>query len=321
MNTPFKGGNTITQSYGQRPDYYKQFGLAGHEGADIVPSDTDRTIYCVEDGEVVRDIDDPRSGAYGIYCVILNRDTGRAWWYCHASINNVSLGQKFKRGDKIAVMGGTGNTQGDHLHLGLRMADANGHVINVNNGYQGFVDPMPILAELNKKDNQVDSMVIDTKLFSQLVEGATVRKELAVYLELQDPDHTPLETFKSVIGGFKSRITDLGNQLTEKSTEVANREEQVSRLKDQVLQEQELRKGLTDSLNQSIKKLSEVQTVYEGKLSEKQALIDGLGKDKGALNKQIAILQNDIQKLKNSTVSGLTISDLFLALAQKFKGR
>jgi hypothetical protein len=38
LNTPFKGGNRITQVFGARPEYYHQFRLAGHEGVDMVPS-------------------------------------------------------------------------------------------------------------------------------------------------------------------------------------------------------------------------------------------------------------------------------------------
>jgi murein DD-endopeptidase MepM/ murein hydrolase activator NlpD len=322
VNYPFKGGNTITQSFGQRPEYYGQFGLAGHEGLDIVPSDTDRTIYCIEDGEVVRDIDDPRSGAYGIYCVILNRETLRAWWYAHASVNNVSIGQKFKRGDKIAVMGGTGNTQGDHLHLGLRLADSFGEAINTNNGFQGFVDPLPILNELNGKDNQPDSVVVEGATFLKLVGNSLNWDATVKYLEITtDPKDTPLEAVKSVIGGFKSRTTDLGNQLTNANAELKNREDQVGRLKEQVLQEQQLRSGLTDSLNSALKKLSEVQTVYEGQLAQKQAVINGLAKNKGELGKQIAILQAENQKLKTNVTANLTIADLFTALAKKIAGR
>ena len=63
MNIPFASGNNITQKYSERPDYYKQFKLAGHEGIDIVPMNAqDLDVQCIEEGVVVKDLDDPKSG-------------------------------------------------------------------------------------------------------------------------------------------------------------------------------------------------------------------------------------------------------------------
>jgi len=148
-----------------------------------------------------------------------------------------------------------------------------------------------------------------------LVSRATTAKDVATYLELSDPDHTPTQSYISAIGGYKSRITDLTKQLSDAIAEKQNREEQVGRLKEQVLQEQELRKGLNDSLNQAIKKLSETQGVYEGQLAQKQGVIDGLAKDKGTLNTTISNLTAENQRLKSST--NLTASDLFSLLINK----
>jgi len=47
-------------------------------------------------------------------------------------------------------MGSTGNSTGAHLHLGLRLADANGNAVNTDNGYKGFVDPLEALESFNK---------------------------------------------------------------------------------------------------------------------------------------------------------------------------
>ncbi len=156
MNTPFKGGNTTTQTFGKRPEYYEKFGLAGHEGVDFVPADGDPNIYSVEDGELVRVSTDPTASAYGIHIVVLNRESKRSWWYCHLSEEYVATGQSVKRGDKIAKMGNTGNSQGAHLHLGMRYADSSGNPVNVGNGYRGFCDPLPIVQQLNAAPPPVD---------------------------------------------------------------------------------------------------------------------------------------------------------------------
>lgn len=150
MNTPFKNGYKVTQVFGARPEYYGQFGFDGHEGVDLIPIDSDWNMYAIEDGTVIRDYDDPRTGgAYGNYCLIWNDKNRRGWWYCHMSKNSVYPGQEIKRGDQVGVMGDTGNTSGAHLHLGLRYGDVNKNPINTDNGYKGFVDPLPVLKELN----------------------------------------------------------------------------------------------------------------------------------------------------------------------------
>jgi len=145
---PFKNGYKITQLFGNNPTYYGQWGFNGHEGIDLIPTDSDWNIYSMEDGVVLRDVDYTRDN-YGIYCVIWNPDKKRAWWYCHMANNNTSVGQFIKAGEVIGKMGATGKVTGAHLHLGLRLSDATGNAINTDNGFKGFIDPLPLLKELN----------------------------------------------------------------------------------------------------------------------------------------------------------------------------
>lgn len=317
MTTPFIGGNTITQKFGERPEYYKQFGLAGHEGIDLIPKDSDRTIYCIEDGVVVRDVDNPNSGPYGIYCVIWNEKTKRAWWYCHASVNNVSLGQVFKRGDKIAVMGGTGNVSGDHLHLGLRTSDINGNAINLNNGYLGFINPLPTMNLLNNMTpiQEPDSILVPKTDFEKMVNKSDKWDKVHTYLELiGDPKDTSYEDAQRVIAGHKSRATDLQNQLTLAQSELNNERERVSRLKEQVIKEQQLRIDLSKSLNDAIKKYADIQIVYEGRLKVVQGHVDAMGKEKGELHNKIAELEVKLRECH--TIRPPTNHSLFTLIAR-----
>lgn len=149
LTLPWANGLRITQFFGSNAAYYSKFGFNGHEGADIVPITGTWDYSCVEGGKVVRDTDDIRiAGAYGNKVVIWNPDTLRAWWYCHNEKNIVQLGQVVKTGERIARMGQSGNTTGPHIHLGLRMSNKDGIAINLNNGYKGFVDPLPVMLKL-----------------------------------------------------------------------------------------------------------------------------------------------------------------------------
>lgn len=155
LNTPFKGGNRITQLFGARPEYYQQFHFAGHEGLDLVPQDGNRDMYCIEGGVVVSDIDvpgDPKTNAYGIHIGIYNAANKRLWLYCHMAENQVSKNQQVNRGDLLGRMGGTGNVQGDHLHLNIKLLDSHGLPLTPDNGYHGWSDPLPLLNVLNAAD-------------------------------------------------------------------------------------------------------------------------------------------------------------------------
>jgi murein DD-endopeptidase MepM/ murein hydrolase activator NlpD len=154
VTVPFAGGYQITQLFGVNSDYYRQFGLAGHEGLDLVPRDGDLAIHCVEDGVVTKDIDDPIAGkSYGIYVVVLSAPSRRNWYYCHMAENYVAQGRAVRRGDVLGKMGNTGNTTGPHLHLGVKNTDASGNTLNANDGFYGFVDPLPVVAALDQAAN------------------------------------------------------------------------------------------------------------------------------------------------------------------------
>lgn len=126
---------------------------------------------------------------------------------------------------------------------------------------------------------------VDAKVYEHLVNGATVRKETAEYLEISDPDNAPTESIIRVIAGYKSRNTDLQTQLANTQAEVANREEQVSRLKDQVSTD----KNTIDKLQSD---LSESQGQVEAVRRDMQGKLDVVYKEKGALQIQLAECQS-----------------------------
>lgn len=137
----FIGNFPETQGFGARPDYYKQFGLNGHEGIDFgLPVGT--PVIAATNGVVSRDTDDPIQGKnYGINVVLWDTEQLCLTYYCHLSSNVVSVGQKIVAGQLLGYSGNTGNTTGPHLHFNLAKTDASGNRLNQTNGYLGFINP------------------------------------------------------------------------------------------------------------------------------------------------------------------------------------
>lgn len=110
-------GGRITSGYGQR------WGRL-HAGMDIAGV-RDRTIKAADHGKVTT------AGwhrGYGNH-VIINHDNGYQTLYGHLSSLDVKKGEVVKKGDKIGVMGSTGNSTGVHLHFEVIK---NGSKINPN---------------------------------------------------------------------------------------------------------------------------------------------------------------------------------------------
>ena len=93
-----------------------------HTGLDIAaPNGT--PILAVTDGVVTHA---SPMGTYG-NLVIVSHGNGVETYYAHCSKILVSVGQQVSSGDKIALVGSTGNSTGPHLHLEVRI---NGQPVN-----------------------------------------------------------------------------------------------------------------------------------------------------------------------------------------------
>ena len=132
----------ITQRFGENPQNYARFGLAGHEGVDFgLPVGSN--VYACADGEVFKV--QPRDGtAYGIHVCIRHQVGGREYRtiYAHLSRVLVSLHQSVRAGERIALSGDTGNSTAPHLHLTLKLIGAE------NPGYGNRLDPLLYLREV-----------------------------------------------------------------------------------------------------------------------------------------------------------------------------
>lgn len=83
-----------------------------HRGIDIA-SAIGTPIYSPADGVVIYSGKKP---GYGNFIMIAHYQNGLVTKYGHNSENMVVVGQKVKKGDKIATVGITGRTTGPHLH-------------------------------------------------------------------------------------------------------------------------------------------------------------------------------------------------------------
>lgn len=97
-------GAKITSRYGPR------WGSI-HRGIDLVSKN--RTIMAADNGKVTF------AGSQKSYgnVVIIDHGNGYETLYAHLSSISVSKGDKVQKGDKIGVMGSTGNSTGVHLHF------------------------------------------------------------------------------------------------------------------------------------------------------------------------------------------------------------
>lgn len=142
--TIFNNNFTITQFFGQNLADYSQFGMIGHNGVDFIPwAGESWDIQSVSDGFVIEIGFDEKG--FGNFIKI--KSENRIWLFAHLSEICVGRNQSVKIGQKIGIMGNTGNSTGSHLHLGLKIVDNLGNVLDNQNGYFGAVDPLPFLID------------------------------------------------------------------------------------------------------------------------------------------------------------------------------
>ncbi len=95
------------------------YASGNHSGVDIPGGEGGQKIVWAPpvEGKVIKVVTADRGGAYGNYVVI--RDSrDRDWVLAHMrDTPNVKVGQRLSQGDKIGIVGETGNARGAHLHI------------------------------------------------------------------------------------------------------------------------------------------------------------------------------------------------------------
>ncbi len=214
LQKPFIGEFSITQKFGERPDYYKQFGFNGHEGLDWgVPTET--AIIASEAGTIVRRNDDFKNNAYGTYVVVWHKALNLATWYCHLQSVSVNIGDEVQKGQQIGVSDNTGNTFGPHLHFNVCKTDANGYRTNQDNGYKGFVDPLPYLDSNVSGAQPSEALTECLRLHGQLIDEIektlkpriqTLEQQLRDATQAADGVSTSLKTYQQIIQQYATTL-------------------------------------------------------------------------------------------------------------------
>jgi hypothetical protein len=129
---PLKLPTVVTQNFGARPEYYKQFGLPCHEGTDYA-AELGQDVYSIANGVVGWADFDPN---YGNYIRVWHPQLQVHSFYAHCSSLIPTRGDAVTSGQVIAKAGSTGNSTGPHLHFEIRLAKPNGEYMD--SPYEGM---------------------------------------------------------------------------------------------------------------------------------------------------------------------------------------
>lgn len=122
-------GGRVSQWFGEHPEWYDRFGMAGHNGLDYaIPVGTD--VRASHAG-VVTCKDDP--SGYGLHIKVAGQYVTTI--YAHLSEFVARDGDEVRLGQVIGKSGNTGNSTGPHLHFGIRIHGM------VNPAYYDWLDP------------------------------------------------------------------------------------------------------------------------------------------------------------------------------------
>jgi murein DD-endopeptidase MepM/ murein hydrolase activator NlpD len=125
----------VTQGFGERPEYYKKYGMNGHNGIDFrAPVGT--PIFAGFEG--IAHVTDSGNVGYGLHVEIW-KPNGKLLT-AHLSKVFIKDGQKVYMGDKIGLSGNSGDSSAPHLHVTAKKTDDQGKTLDYNNGFLGAYD-------------------------------------------------------------------------------------------------------------------------------------------------------------------------------------
>ncbi len=135
----------FTQGFGARPQVYRAYGLAGHEGEDyVLPENT--SVASPFKTAIVEKVDYDPSG-YGKYVGLRNPQTNEYILLGHFNTINVKQGQTVSLGQPVGLSGGAGPQSGhsDAPHVHISYTPNYQTRLARSGGYGGFSNPSQFL--------------------------------------------------------------------------------------------------------------------------------------------------------------------------------
>lgn len=153
MKLPVRIGQKFGENRTGVEDFYTRFGLPAHEGIDYGGSLND-PVFAAADGVIRVIARDDGVHAYGNH-IRLTHTVGEQEYitvYAHLAgfITGWQVGDKVMQGERIGLMGSTGNSSAVHLHFSLKKTGATerGEQQQLQNGSwvvypSDIIDPIP----------------------------------------------------------------------------------------------------------------------------------------------------------------------------------
>ncbi len=174
-----------TQGFGSRPEVY---GPGGHNGLDFAYEEGTE-LFAPFDGFVYQKTE---PSGYGIYLTFVGSEYKVV--YGHLKSCLVQDGQ-VKAGQLVALGDSTGFSTGPHLHITVKRVDANGNVLDRDNGHDGAINPTNLFQWDAMSEKEVEQL--------QALEG------------YKDADGIVYWTGKPLSEYLKARLQDKVKTITE----------------------------------------------------------------------------------------------------------
>lgn len=332
----------LTQGFGENPDAYKRFGLAGHNGWDLKTKYPDtpnghRSIFASWLSKFYKSGNEGNDG-FGLYFEVIV-ELFNTYKLTYAHCDSFEHFVEKKEGISMGISDNTGNSSGPHLHLTVKRGSIINNMFqseNYNNGYFGAINPQIFFDELREyikkygrnpisSHNPIMVQVEDTT-YAQLVDGATRRKEVAEYLGIPYPDSDKASTeeitskieksinaYKGQASQANSRAEQAGIKLAAANTEVENRTIQVRKLEDKLLDQEEIHKKELEAVKNSTPNCDELVSIWKTKAEENWSKYDAESKERGRIEIKLSTCK------AGSPVEQLSVADVLVLLFNKLK--
>lgn len=260
MRKPFNGDYPLTQGFGENPQIYAQFGMAGHNGLDYgTPNGT--PIVAFISGKIIEAVlGDP---GYGNYIKIENDIEGGL--VAHLQSLSVHVGDMVAEGQLVGYSDNTGFSTGPHLHWGYYKFPR-----DRGNGYAGYIDQLPLISNTMYKGydlNNQESMKVAVDILVRVQNGEFVdkvkydedEKTIAnLNVLINEKDRTMSEQ-TSQISTLNARVIEIEKRATAAEAQIADAD-QVKKERDQLLIDREAWNKAEQSYNRIIAQLKSDNT-------------------------------------------------------------